>query len=75
MTTTEVKTKGRILVVDDIPDTVELLKDWLTSHQYDTLGVTSGVKALEIAAESKPDLILLDVMMPKLDGMETCRRL
>jgi len=38
MTTTEVKTKGRILVVDDIPDTVELLKDWLTSHQYDTLG-------------------------------------
>lgn len=75
MSTTEVKTKGRILVVDDIPDTVELLKDWLTSHQYDTLGVTSGVKALEIAAESKPDLILLDVMMPKMDGMETCRRL
>lgn len=75
MTTTEAVTKGRILVVDDIPDTVELLKDWLTSHQYETLGVTSGVRALEMAAEHKPDLILLDVMMPRMDGMETCRRL
>jgi PAS domain S-box-containing protein len=75
MTTAEAVTKGRILVVDDIPDTVELLKDWLTSHHYDTLGVTSGLRALDVAAETKPDLILLDVMMPKMDGMETCRRL
>ncbi len=64
-----------ILVVDDIPDTVQLLTDWLQSHDYRTIGVTSSARALDIAAEQVPDLILLDVMMPKMDGMETCRRL
>jgi PAS domain S-box-containing protein len=67
--------KGRILIVDDIPDTVELLKDWLESHHFKATGVTSSLQALEIAPDLQPDLILLDVMMPKLDGMETCRRL
>jgi PAS domain S-box-containing protein len=67
--------KAHILIVDDIPDTVELLKDWLESHNYKTMGVTSSILALDMAAEQKPDLILLDVMMPKMDGMETCRRL
>jgi DNA-binding response OmpR family regulator len=67
--------KAKILIVDDIPDTVQLLKDWLESHDYDALGVTSSLKALEVAEEEKPDLILLDIMMPKMDGMETCRRL
>jgi|FLYN01.1.fsa_nt_gi PAS domain S-box-containing protein len=64
-----------ILIVDDIPDTVQLLTDWLQSHDYRTIGVTSSARALEVAAEHVPDLILLDVMMPKMDGMETCRRL
>jgi PAS domain S-box-containing protein len=67
--------KATILVVDDIPDTVQLMKDWLESHNFRTLGVTSSVKALELAEQETPDLILMDVMMPKMDGMETCRRL
>ncbi len=64
-----------ILVVDDIPDTVDLLRDWLENHNYRTLGVTSSLQAIQVAVEQRPDLILLDVMMPKMDGIETCRQL
>lgn len=67
--------KATILVVDDIPDTVQLMKDWLESHNFKAIGVTSSLKALELAEQDMPDLILMDVMMPKMDGMETCRRL
>ncbi len=67
--------KATILIVDDIPDTVQLLRDWLESHNFTAIGVTSSLEALEIAEQRKPDLILLDIMMPKMDGMETCRRL
>lgn len=67
--------KATILIVDDIPDTVQLLRDWLESHNFNAIGVTSSLEALDIAEQRKPDLILLDVMMPKMDGMETCRRL
>lgn len=67
--------KATILIVDDIPDTVQLLRDWLESHDFNAIGVTSSLEALDIAEEQKPDLILLDIMMPKMDGMETCRRL
>ncbi len=67
--------KATILIVDDIPDTVQLLRDWLESHEFNAIGVTSSLEALDIAEEQKPDLILLDIMMPKMDGMETCRRL
>lgn len=67
--------KATVLIVDDIPDTVQLLKDWLEAHNFKTLGVTSSLQALEVAEQQNPDLILLDVMMPKMDGMETCRRL
>ncbi|MEZ4667320.1 MAG: GAF domain-containing protein [Anaerolineae bacterium] len=71
----EAAPKAKILIVDDIPDTVQLLKDWLESHDFDALGVTSSFEALEVAEQEHPDLILLDIMMPKMDGMETCRRL
>lgn len=67
--------RGHILIVDDIPDTVQLLKDWLDSHQFHTTGVTNSLQALQAAEDQQPDLILLDVMMPKMDGIETCRRL
>lgn len=70
-----VNTKVTILIVDDIPDTVQLMKDWLESHNFNALGVTSSFEALDVAEQQKPDLILLDIMMPKMDGMETCRRL
>lgn len=65
----------RILVVDDIPDTLELITNWLELHSFRTLQATSGPEALKLAVEGRPDLILLDVMMPKMDGIETCRQL
>jgi PAS domain S-box-containing protein len=67
--------RATIMVVDDIPDTVQLMKDWLESHNFKTIGVTNSIKALELAETESPDLILMDVMMPRMDGMETCRRL
>ncbi|MAS36120.1 MAG: hypothetical protein CL610_19090 [Anaerolineaceae bacterium] len=65
----------RILVVDDVPDTHQRLTNWLDSQGYRTIGATNGHQALEVAAQQNPDLILLDVMMSSLDGIETCRRL
>ncbi len=65
----------RILVVDDIPDTLELIANWLELHSFETIQATSGPQAIKLAQEEKPDLILLDVMMPKMDGIETCRQL
>lgn len=65
----------RILVVDDVPDTLKLLTNWLEVHGYQTIEAVNGFQALQLAAEQHPDLILLDVMMPQIDGIETCRRL
>ena len=71
----EQRAAPRILVVDDVPDTLKLLTNWLELHGFETLGATDGVEALHLAAEHLPDVILLDVMMPQMDGIETCRRL
>ncbi len=68
-------TTPHILVVDDIPETLELISNWLELHSFQTILATSGPQALKLAAEEQPDLILLDVMMPKMDGIETCRQL
>jgi two-component system, cell cycle response regulator len=65
----------KILVVDDHEDNVELLRARLEARGYEVLGANDGVTALEAAEKFKPDLILLDVMMPKMDGMEVVRRL
>jgi two-component system, OmpR family, alkaline phosphatase synthesis response regulator PhoP len=68
-------TKPTILIVDDTPANIDLLKG-LLRERYRIKAATSGEKALAIAAKAPPpDLILLDVMMPDLDGHETCRRL
>jgi two-component system sensor histidine kinase ChiS len=64
-----------ILLVDDDPTNLLLLEDLLISEGYTPLLAASGIEALEIAAQSIPDLILLDVMMPEMDGFEICRRL
>ncbi|HEX7238887.1 MAG TPA: response regulator, partial [Longimicrobiaceae bacterium] len=64
-----------LLVVDDEPVNVELLRDLLESLDFRTLGALRGPEALELARESSPDLILLDVMMPGMNGLEVCRRL
>ena len=64
-----------ILVVDDAPDNVEILRHRLESLAYDVIVAADGEAALELVRAHWPDLVLLDVMMPKLDGIETVRRL
>ena len=66
---------ARILVVDDVEPNVRLLEAKLTLEYYEVLTAMDGASALEIAAAERPDIILLDVMMPGMDGFETCRRL
>jgi len=66
---------GRILVVDDIEANVRLLQAKLQAEYYDVLTASNGPEALKMAAAETPDLVLLDVMMPGMDGFEVCRRL
>jgi two-component system cell cycle response regulator len=66
---------ARILVVDDIEANVRLLEAKLTAEYYDVLTADSGAEALARAAAERPDVILLDVMMPGMDGFQVCRRL
>ena len=66
---------ARILVVDDILPNVKLLEAKLMSEYYSVLTAMNGFEAIEVAKAEQPDLILLDVMMPKMDGFEACRRL
>jgi two-component system cell cycle response regulator len=66
---------ARILVVDDIEANVRLLEAKLTAEYYDVLMAQDGPTALAIAASEQPDIVLLDVMMPGMDGFEVCRRL
>jgi diguanylate cyclase (GGDEF)-like protein/PAS domain S-box-containing protein len=67
--------KPAILIVDDAPDNLGLLRTIMVRQGYQTFVATSGDRALEIALRVKPDLILLDIIMPGIDGLETCRRL
>src|ERR1700754_4319208 len=66
---------ARVLVVDDIEVNVRLLEAKLLSEYYDVLTASSGPQALEIAKRESPDIVLLDVMMPGMDGLEVCKRL
>jgi DNA-binding response OmpR family regulator len=65
----------RILAVDDEPHILKLVAFSLKSGGYDVLEAADGLSAISIAQAEQPDLILLDVMMPALDGYEACRRL
>ena len=69
------KTTEKILIVDDKIANLDLLKQMLVPLGYQIFFATSGARALDIAASVLPDLVLLDVMMPEMDGFETCRRL
>ena len=62
-----------ILVVDDIPDNVQLIGQILAGEKYRIAVATNGKQAISIAEKSKPDLVLLDIMMPDMDGYEVCR--
>ncbi len=66
---------ARILVVDDIEANVRLLEAKLTAEYYEVLTASDGPTALAMAAAEKPDIVLLDVMMPGMDGFAVCRRL
>ena len=66
---------ARILVVDDVPDNVKLLEARLSAEYFDVLTASNGAEALAICARAECDIILLDVMMPEMDGFEVCRRL
>jgi adenylate cyclase len=66
---------SRILVVDDTPANIQTLAAILKEKGYQISVATNGKQALEVVARVQPDLILLDVMMPEMDGFETCRRL
>jgi class 3 adenylate cyclase len=68
------RTPPRILVVDDNPSNVDILRTRLAAHGYDIVTASDGEEALVAVRDQQPDLILLDVMMPKLDGIEVCRR-
>lgn len=67
--------KVKILIVDDDRNICELLRLYLEKEGYETTLAYDGQQALEVFADAKPNLVLLDVMMPRMDGWETCRRI
>lgn len=67
--------EAKVLIVDDTPANLDLLRDMLKPLGAQIFFATSGAMALDIAKNAQPDLILLDIMMPDMDGLETCRRL
>lgn len=69
------KKKIKVLVVDDEPDIVEILTYNLEKEGYQVASANDGIKAVKTAAKFKPEVILLDIMMPRQDGVETCRQL
>lgn len=66
---------GKVLIVDDLKPNLKLLEAKLKSEYYTVYSANNGFEAIELAAEHSPDIILLDVMMPGMDGFETCKRL
>jgi len=68
-------TREKILIVDDVPENLDVLRQALDEEGYDLLFALNGEDALRIAAGATPELILLDVIMPGMDGFEVCRRL
>lgn len=67
--------KQKILIVDDEPDIIELIEYNLKKEGYQVFTASNGLEAIQVAKKSLPDLIILDIMMPKLDGIEACRQL
>ena len=67
--------KAKILVVDDEEDILELLEYNLTREDYVVLRAGEGEEAIRIAQQERPDMVLLDIMLPSLDGVEVCRRI
>lgn len=75
MTNAESLSSGRILIVDDTPANIQALTSILKERGYQISVATNGRQALEVVSRIRPDLILLDVMMPEMDGFEACAKL
>ena len=69
------RTPPLILIVEDNPASLDILQTRLIAHNYEVITATDGEEGLVKAREKQPDLILLDIMLPKMDGLEVCRRL
>ena len=67
--------KKKILIVDDEPDLVEMLTVRLEANNYQVVSAVDGEEALSVFAKEKPDLVLLDILMPKMDGFKVCQAL
>ena len=68
-------TRGRILILDDDPNTLEILRRWLAREGYATVSSDNGRAALEVLGKGPVDVIVLDVMMPGMDGLQVCEKL
>lgn len=66
---------GKVLVVDDEPEVRQVLLEFLSSRGYDVTAASGGAEAVAIVETTKPDLVLLDVAMPDMDGVETLKRI
>ena len=66
---------GKVLIVDDEPEVRQVLQEFLSGRGYDVLVAESGSEALSVLGVDQPDLVLLDVTMPGMDGVETLRRI
>ncbi len=79
MTTTDNDTDSQrtpnVLIVDDVPHNIQIIASILNKKGYEISFANNGLRALKIAEKLKPDLILLDIMMPEMDGIETCKHL
>ena len=65
----------KVLIVDDEANLLELIQSYLEKENYQVLTANNGVTALDLARLSSPDLVILDLMLPGLDGLEVCRQL
>jgi DNA-binding response OmpR family regulator len=65
----------KILIIDDEANIIQVIRLYLEQHGYTVLSANDGIAGLELHAREKPDLVILDLMLPALDGMEVCRRI
>lgn len=72
---TKNKEKPLVLIVDDVPKNLQVLGNILRKQEYNIAAATSGKQALDLVKNIQPDLILLDIMMPDIDGFEVCKKL
>ncbi len=69
------KGKKKIMVIDDEPNLVEMVQVWLQTSGYDVITAYESLQGLEKVQKEKPDLVILDIMMPNVDGFSVCRRM